>query len=896
MQETPTYFRYWGKASGADTSESETPYHLLPFHSLDVAAVGYFLLDPKESLCRRLSQQLSVSPLWLQEWFSFCLMLHDLGKFFRSFQNLAPNLSKRLVAADSRCLYTTRHDTLGFLLWTQTLAHRVADLMQGVPPTKLSPWIEIVCGHHGQPPEQTSQTNRHLQSFLLDEDINATENFFRDLANFWMPNLEPLTSIPKNRFKQLSWELAGVAVLSDWLGSNQNFFHYRTVPESLDRYWSQVALPQAEKAITYADFRPRSIAPFTNIKQQFPFVEAATPLQHYAETVTLNEAPQLFILEDVTGSGKTEAAMVLVHRLMAAGSAEGVYIGLPTMATANAMYERMQHSYRALYLSEVRASLVLSHGARDLSESFRASVVLSEQASDRSYGANESSASAYCNQWLADNKKKALLADIGVGTIDQALLAVLPARFQSLRLLGLSNKVLLVDEVHAYDPYMRQLLMSLLEAHAAHQGCAILLSATLPASFKRELILAYAKGAGSVLSQFTLSHDYPLATLLAADDLCETKVATREAVRRTVKVKRVEAEDSALCIVRDAVQSGLCVCWIRNTVKDARNTWRCLSEQQWVVKEKLTLFHSRFAMSDRQHIEQRVMATFGKHSLGSNRGGHVLIATQVVEQSLDLDFDVLITDLAPVDLLIQRAGRLQRHVRTAKGDPADSATADGRICPTLHILAPDPEQVIDEHWLRKLLPGTQAVYPHVGQLWLSVRTILKCDGFTMPDDARRLIEDVYSEEMQSIIPESLSILSGRAEGVQRGDAAMGVFNCLNLSAGYTRGMAGQHSHWDEEVHVPTRLTENSVAVALARPTHNGLAPYAKHADTGSAWALSQLSIPQEEWRKVKKMIPLPLARQIDELKQNVHGLRWVEIFPLVEAGETYYESVAGWSS
>ncbi len=896
MIELPTYFRYWGKARSFDSFEFESRYHLLPFHCLDVAAVGHELLSPDRPLCRKLADDLSVQPDWLQEWFCFCLMLHDLGKFFRAFQNLAPNLSEHLVAEDTRCVYTTRHDTLGYLLWKQKLAQSVADLLQEVSPTKLSPWLEVVCGHHGQPPEQASQATRHLESFLLDEDIAAAQQFFRDVATVWMPDLAPLVSIDKERFKRISWELAGVAVLADWLGSNQDIFRYCSIPQALDEYWRETALPRGQEAINLADLKPRLVTAFTNIRQQFPFVQAATPLQQFAETVTLDEKPQLFILEDVTGAGKTEAAMVLVHRLMAADLAEGVYVGLPTMATANAMYGRMQQSYRALFADTERASLVLSHGARDLSESFRKSVVLSEQAGDNSYGTNELSASAYCNQWLADNRKKALLADVGVGTIDQALLAVLPARFQSLRLLGLSNKVLFVDEVHSYDPYMRQLLISLLEAHAAQRGCAVLLSATLPAGFKRELMMAYARGAGSVLAKLALSSAYPLVTRVAGEVLSQTPVATRETVKRTVKVLRVADESGALAVIKRAVQSNQCVCWIRNTVKDARNTWQLLSEMEWMVKDNLTLFHSRFAMVDRQRIEQHVIAVFGKLSRGCIRAGQVLIATQVVEQSLDLDFDVLITDLAPVDLLIQRTGRLQRHIRTADGDTIENGMVDGRSLPTLHILAPDPEQVENERWLRGLLSGTQAVYPHVGQLWLSAKIVLEREGFTMPDDARRLIEGVYADEVQSAIPESLRLLSDRAEGVQRGDAAMGNFNCLNLGAGYTRGMAGQHSRWDDEVRIPTRLGQDTVVVALARLTDSGLVPYAYHSEWSSAWALSQLSIPQAEWLKVKSLISSDLLNSINELKVSSSALRWVEVVPLVDVVQRHYDPGMGWSS
>lgn len=894
MSRTPTYFRYWGKARAAETYGAGSAFHLLVFHSLDVAAVGYELLTPGGALCKKLAQELGVSPQWLQSWFVFCLMLHDLGKFFRAFQNLAPNLSAQLVEADPRCVYTTRHDTLGYLLWKQKLASQVVDLLQNVPATRLSPWLEIVCGHHGQPPEQGSQATRHLESFLLDEDAEAAEQFFREASSLWMPDLAPLASIDKARFKRVSWELAGLAVLADWLGSNQDIFSYHSSPQALDIYWRDIALPRAQMATALADLSPRTIASFHDIRQQFPFVRTATPLQQFMESVELGNESQLFILEDVTGAGKTEAAMVVVHRLMAAGLAAGVYVGLPTMATANAMYERMQQSYRALYADVERASLVLSHGARDLSESFRKSVVLSEQVGDSDYGANELSASAYCNQWLADNRKKALLADVGVGTIDQALLAVLPARFQSLRLLGLSNKVLLVDEVHAYDPYMRQLLMSLLEAHAAQRGCAVLLSATLPAGFKRELLMAYARGAGSTLAQPELSSAYPLVTRLAGDVLMETPVATRTTVRRTVSVLRIADESAALAVIERAVRSGQCICWIRNTVRDARNTWQQLSEREWVLKDRLTLFHSRFAMVDRQRIEEQVMAIFGKESGGSTRAGQVLIATQVVEQSLDLDFDVLITDVAPVDLLIQRAGRLQRHIRTAEGTTIAGGEVEERSPPTLHILAPDPEQVTDERWLRSLLPGTQAVYPHVGQLWLSMKGVLESGGFTMPDDARSLIEGVYADAVQASIPAPLQSLSDTAEGVQRGDAAMGSFNCLNLGAGYTRGMAGQHSRWDDEVRIPTRLGQDTVVVALARLEGSRVVPYAAHPKPRAAWALSQLSLSQSEWNKAKDGIPSALASKIEQLKGDVADLRWVEVFPLVSVEQQVYESVAGW--
>lgn len=889
------FYRYWGKAKNA-SGENGASYHLLVFHCLDVAAVGHCLLDPEMPLCRKLARELGVSTQWLRAWFTFCLLLHDLGKFFRSFQNLAPDLSERLVPSDTRCDYGKRHDTLGYLLWKQKLAAKLIDLLQGVSPSKLSPWLEIVCGHHGQPPEQSSLATRNLGAYLLDEDIAAAELFIREVANHWLPDLTPITSINSECFKRVSWELAGLAVLADWIGSDQRIFKYCDDARGLEDYWQETALPRAKEVLAIVQFEQRQVMPFNNIQQQFPFIKVATPLQAQAEVMVLGTQPQLFILEDVTGAGKTEAAMTLVHRLMAAGLANGVYVGLPTMATANAMYERMEHSYRALYAHNQSASLVLSHSARDLSANFRKSVMVSEQASDKSYGQQELSASAYCNQWLADNRKKALLADVGVGTIDQALLAVLPARFQSLRLFGLASKVLLVDEVHSYDPYMRQLLIALLKAHAAQKGSAILLSATLPSGFRQELLTAYAQGAGEPLGTCLPAKAYPLLTHLEGNKLQETVVGTRPSVRRTVNVQRIADEASVYTLIKRSVEQGLCVCWIRNTVKDARATWSYLSEQSWITKEHLTLFHSRYAMVDRQNIEQTVMATFGKKSTGAVRTQQVLIATQVVEQSLDLDFDVLITDLAPVDLLIQRAGRLQRHIRSVNGDLIEEGILDERTKPCLHVLAPDPDQVMDKEWLHKLLPGTQAVYPHLGQLWLSLKAVLQNNGFTMPDDARQLIESVYAEQAHANIPEPLLDLSYTAEGKQRGDASMGAFNCLKLELGYTRGTAGQNSHWDDDMHIPTRLGQDSVTIVLARLVQSELQPYTEHPDPRAAWALSQLSVPQAEWRKAEADVPKSLVSKIKELKENTSGLRWMEVLPLVEGTQGYYDSVKGWDS
>jgi len=880
----PNYFRYWAKAK--PVSEQFSNYHLLPFHSLDVAAVGWCLLEPDGALCQRLSKQLNVCAVWFQGFFCYCLMLHDLGKFARAFQNLVPSDSPNLVGYSAKCTYRERHDTLGFLLWKKNLRKRLSDIFSSN--VKLEPWLEVVCGHHGQPPKKSIAGG--LQSHFLEEDEQAAEDFIRETAAFWLPDLTPLLHIDKTSFTQVSWQLAGVAVLADWIGSDQQIFNYCSDPVSLPNYWKDHALPKASKAVESAPLLSSNVSPFDCIRQLFPFIEQPTPLQNYAISVPLVDGPQLFLLEDVTGSGKTEAAMVLCQRIMANDLAKGVYVALPTMATANGMYDRLVKCYRQLYVANSEPSLVLAHGARNLSDQFVDSVALSPQRSDSNYQREEQSASAYCNAWLADSRKKALLADVGVGTIDQALLAVLPARHQSLRLLGLADKVLLVDEVHAYDPYMRRLLTALLEAHARQGGSAILLSATVPFNLRKDLLDSYARGLNTH-SPLLSSQSYPLATHCGDSALMETALETRNTKKRFMSVVRLSDEHAALSKIHKAISEGRCICWIRNTVGDAYSSYAELSQQEWMPEGRLTLFHSRFAMVDRQAIELDVLSRFGRDSSAVDRAGQVLIATQVVEQSLDLDFDEMISDLAPIDLLIQRAGRLQRHNRDSDGR-VDHGASDSRPSPCLYMVAPDPNNVTDTHWLKTLLPGTQAVYADVGQLWLTLDVLMEKGGFAMPEDARYLIESVYGDEVQRHIPEPLLLATFQAQGEERGEFNMAELNRLRLDKGYTRNSADSSGGWNEDIHIPTRLSAESVSVALAVVEGNTLKPYAD-AERHS-WQLSQLSIPAYQWEQAKDQIPVCWQESIIELKEQTPELRWSEICPLTDVLMKIYSDKYGW--
>ncbi|MCV6611187.1 MAG: CRISPR-associated helicase Cas3', partial [Amphritea sp.] len=761
------YYRYWGKARPAQSAEAR-PYHLLCYHSLDVAAVIWQLLQPERQYSKRLCDRLNVDPAWLQRWFSFCAALHDLGKFSSAFQGLVPDLSEDLVGPDATKAYAERHDTLGFMLWDRQLKQA---LWQGAWQSQqhwsrlksgyraVEPWLKIVTGHHGEPPKESAGPelrNKPLNLFYSDTDCASALGFTEAVCDLFQPDLLPLADEQQvTQLNQVSWQLAGLMVLADWSGSDQAVFTYHSEPMPLAEYWDKVALPGASEAVARMKPEPVSSAPFRSVSELFPFIKCPTPLQQQAESVAIPDAPQLWILEDVTGAGKTEAALTLTSRIMSAGLADGVYIGLPTMATANGMYQRMYQSYRALFTEDSQPSLVLAHGGRELSAAFRDSVQLSLQSADQQYDKQREdiSASAYCSSWVADNRKKSLFADVGVGTIDQTLLAVLPARHQSLRLIGLRDKVLLVDEVHAYDDYMQRLLCALLEAHAAQGGSVIMLSATLPQAMRNEYLNAYRRG--RELEPHLLesqSQAYPLMTGCVGS-VQEYPVASRACVSRTLAVTRIDELSAVEQRIREAINSGQSVCWIRNTVDDAREAYALALQQNWADADKTMLFHSRFAMCDRQWIEENVLQRFGKDSAAAQRNGQLLIATQVIEQSLDLDFDLMISDLAPIDLLIQRAGRLHRHNRDAEGNPA---AIESRTEPTFCIYAPEASDQADTQWLLPHWRGTAAVYRHTGQLWLTLKAIEQQNWtITMPEAARDLIESVYSDEAQNNYPEAL---------------------------------------------------------------------------------------------------------------------------------------------
>lgn len=875
------HFLYWGKAKPACNGPD---CHLLPFHSLDVAAVGWHLLAPDRPLAQTLSQRLDIPAPLLRRLLVFFLGLHDLGKFARAFQGLVT--LARLVLALPSCQYTERHDRLGALLWSEygikwlidgTLRFPKVSLVSDdrhALSNNLNVLASLVFGHHGKPVAKGALLLNHF--FGADEqaeDVEAARQFVAEWTTVigvdWP--VEKLISPQWGvELRSLSWTLAGWAVLSDWLGSNQTYFPYCDDHIPLADYWPR-ALANAETALKKTGFgRTLKAAPYQGLATWFDgkCIEP-TPLQRGAEHLNLQTGPQLFILEDVTGAGKTEAACILAQRLLHAGAGEGVYFGLPTMATSNAMYARLGAMHRHFYLDTENPSMVLAHGARELNEEFARSLA-PEQPVDLDYQRGEASASAQCNHWLADSRKKALLADVAVGTIDQALMGVLPFRHQSLRLYGLARKVLIVDEVHAYDVYTRSLLNALLAHHARQGGSAILLTATLPKAQRQMLVGAWRQALGRPPELLIQDH-FPLLTHVGGNGgPDEQPVEARPESRRSVSVEWLQREEQAIEQVLSAVAAGQCVAWVRNTVDDAIRAYQALSDRH-PEPDRCTLFHSRFAMVDRQRIESRVLSCLGKNSRSSERRGQVLIATQVFQESLDCDVDVMISDLAPVDLLIQRAGRLQRHQRGERPEPR------------LWVLAPEWSEQPARDWLRDALPGTSFVYRDVALCWLTQRVLRERGGLHLPADARVLVESVYGVDGDQL-PPGLRDNHLEQHGEDRGKVSMARYNLLDLPVGY---VGGDQPWLDDHQEIGTRLSdEPSVSVVLLKKEAEGGIGLWAHEQPHAAM-LSQMTLRESQACKLPELTGADLTAW-EKLQERYKALKFTRPWlPEADAGVSY---------
>lgn len=850
---TPTYLAFWGKSR--DDAGSLASFHPVLCHLLDVAAVTGALLAVRPRLLSRASSLLLLDREACQRLLVALAAFHDLGKFAPAFQAKVPRHwpTELLGPLDPHGFAASRHTDDGYRLWHHALAAEIGDRIWLGGRDALHALAPAIFGHHGRPISPTQLREQPAAWPFGKIALPIALQCASDLVDLLQP--APLTALPvaTDRAIIAGWWISGLITVADWIGSRERWFTYAGNDEHFDlaSYWRCAQL-RAHEAVRAEGLAPPLVAPERSFAELTASNFSPSPAQSWATNVELPMIPTLVIIEDVTGAGKTEAAQMLVHRMMRAGQAGGAYWAMPTQATANAMYGRQAEALDALFArvtegSVNKPSLVLSHGQTRLHDTFRATVLrpsFAEAESDSLRRDVDPPSGVLCAEFFANDRRTAFLADVGAGTIDQALLGVLPSRFNTMRLFGLSDKILIVDEAHAYDAYMSAELDELLCFHAALGGSAIVLSATLPQKKRQDLISAWQKGLNAGrrpppprpgtkpdTGPTVLDTAYPLATMVWGSGdtvrVCETPVAAASWSNREVPVRFVDSVEAVIAPLVDGVENGAAVVWIRNTVRD------CLAGAALLRARGLNplVFHARFAQCDRQQRESEVLHLFGLKASNDERRGRMLVATQVVEQSLDLDFDVMVSDIAPVDLLIQRAGRLWRH------ESRDAARPAGSSC-ELVVLAPAFEAEPDAKWMSGFLPGTNAVYEDTGVLWRTVRALTDNGQIATPAGLRPLIEAVYGCDD---VPPALEAAANRAHGREFGAGSVGRQVVLDITAGYR----GDGKSWVDDMRVPTRLGGAQITLRLARfAADGGLVPWAGTVDGSlwKEWALSEVRV------------------------------------------------------
>jgi CRISPR-associated endonuclease/helicase Cas3 len=455
-----------------------------------------------------------------------------------------------------------------------------------------------------------------------------------------------------------------------------------------------------------------------------PFIVSPNSVQQkIMDEVAKTSLPALLILESPTGSGKTEAALYTADVWLQVQRGSGMYIAMPTQATSNQMYDRVTEFLRKRYADDI-LNLHLVHGGALLKDAAQAENIYDEDKPDSQGGIR-------AETWFLP-RKRTLLAPFGVGTVDQALMSVLQTRHFFVRMFGLQNKVVVFDEVHAYDTYMSKLFKRLLAWLRQIGVSVIMLSATLPEKTRRELTAAY-RGSDDIDLP---PAEYPRLTIASGTEVKSISLETPSS--RTVQLQQCDIQPQTIIeYLRTALQDGSCAAVVCNRVKRAQELYKEIKAAGLVPEEDLILFHARFPFARREEIEKSVLGKFGKGENGERNSNRpkksIVIATQVIEQSLDLDFDYMVSDLAPIDLLIQRAGRLHRHTKN------DSTRPQRLRTPTLLIAFPQANDI-------PKFGDDEYVYERSVMLktWLALKGK---STITLPAETSPLIESVYGEEV-----------------------------------------------------------------------------------------------------------------------------------------------------
>lgn len=515
--------------------------------------------------------------------------------------------------------------------------------------------------------------------------------------------------------------LTGLLTMADWIASNTDYFPLipiddlgdrLTYPKRIDQAWNRLLLTPPWE----------SQCPAMNDQlfcERFGF-PPNTIQQAITETTAQMTAPGILILEAQMGVGKTEAALAAGEILASRFQAGGLFFGLPTQATANGIFDRLKN-WAQTQSVDMMHSIRLAHGAAELNQAYQqllpGCTVTQEDNMEEGI---------LVHPWFQGNKQ-ALLSEFVIGTVDQLLLAALKQKHLVLRHLGLAGKVVVVDECHAYDAYMNQYLCRALAWLGCYHVPVILLSATLPAERRSALIQAYLNHKPED-GDWQDSRGYPLLTWTDHGQVHQ-KTISLSPDRKSIQCTTIDAEQLP-ALLQHAMAQGGCAGLIVNTVKKAQELAATLRNA--LPAFEIILFHAQFLMPDRAEKEQDLLCRLGKRSIPSQRDRLIVVGTQVLEQSLDIDFDLLVTELCPMDLLLQRIGRLHRHSRPCRPSGLQ-----------------EPHCVVLDHTDGTFDPGSQAIYG----TWLLWRTRqLLPQEIHLPEDIPRLVQNTYGWKTQDCLP------------------------------------------------------------------------------------------------------------------------------------------------
>ena len=635
---------------------------------------------------------------------------------------------------------------------------KTSAVIKNIPHAHISEWVleqygmdrslaNIVGAHHGTPPNSVNDLSivqeYKSQTGVGQEEWDAVHS---ELINYAL-DISGLEELPTVKLSVVAQVLINaLIIMADWLASDEEHFpliswdfgvteHISSI-ERANEAWLQLNLP--EHGLFSDDCTWDEL-------YKIRFNRIPRPVQANAlEMAVLCDNPGLMIIEAPMGEGKTEAALAVAEVWAKKFGLSGIYFALPTQATSDGIFPRITKWIEQLHPKSKR-TIFLAHGKAGFNKEYAGIRLKSHIYDEESEKENESpQGNVTVNSWTS-GRKKGLLADFVVGTVDHILMGGLKSKHLSLRHLGLANKVIVIDECHAYDAYMNQYLDLVLKWLGAYHVPVVLLSATLPPQRRRELLKVYkeakrSKKKGSLLPDFNTESKrteensnhvaeageispYPL---ISFSNTSTDRIDVPEASGKTLHVEVSMLDDEMLVEkLLELLSDGGCAGIIRNTVKDAQQTARNM--EMIFGPDNVIVLHSRFLSVARVQKEAKLRRLLGPGE-DQRPDKLIVVGTQVMEQSLDVDFDVLFTDICPMDLLLQRMGRLHRHNRL-KHRPEKLRQA------ACYIMGVKEKLAFSE--------GSTAVY---GEYLLLKTKAQLSNKIVIPQDIPNLVQWVYEEK------------------------------------------------------------------------------------------------------------------------------------------------------